>query len=251
MFEVTQQDEIAVLRMSHGKANTIDLEFCQGMAERLEEIEKSSSKALVLTGEGNIFSAGLDLVRVLEEGSEYLQSLGPILAKAFEILFFFPKPVVAAVNGHAIAGGCFLACAADHRIMTLGRSRIGVPELLVGVPFPTVALEIMRFATDSRQLQRLMYGGDTYLPEDAINMGLIDELVEPADLMDGALAEAQKLTIVSARAFAHTKRHIRQPVLERIRDGKPEFEPSVLEMWGAPETLAAIRSYVARTLNKG
>ena len=69
MFEVTQRGEIAVLQMSHGKANTIDVEFCQGVSERLEEIKKSSSKALVLTGEGNIFSAGVDLVRVLEGGA--------------------------------------------------------------------------------------------------------------------------------------------------------------------------------------
>jgi len=67
LFDITQQGGIAVLRMAHGKANAMDLEFCQSMGERLEEIKKSSSKALVLTGEGNIFSAGLDLVRVLEE----------------------------------------------------------------------------------------------------------------------------------------------------------------------------------------
>jgi enoyl-CoA hydratase len=174
-----------------------------------------------------------------------------MLSTLFEALFFFPKPVVAAVNGHAIAGGCLLACAADYRVMSRGRGRIGIQELLVGVPFPTIALEIMRFVTNSQQLQRLLYGGETYLPEDALNMWLIDELVEPADLMDRALAEAQKLTIVSARAFAHTKRHIRQPVLEWVRDRKPEFEPSMLDIWGAPETLEAIRTYVSRTLNKG
>ena len=69
MFDVTQRGEISVLRLSHGKANAIDAEFCQGLEECLAEIEESSSKALVLAGEGNIFSAGLDLVRVLEEGS--------------------------------------------------------------------------------------------------------------------------------------------------------------------------------------
>ena len=127
MFEVTQQGEVAVLRMSHGKANTIDVEFCQSIGERLEEIKNSSSKALVLTGEGNIFSAGLDLVRVLEEGGDYLKALAPVLSTMYGRLFFYPKPVVAAVNGHAIAGGCVLACTADHRIMARGTGRMGVP----------------------------------------------------------------------------------------------------------------------------
>lgn len=250
MFDVTQRGEVAVLRMSHGKANTIDMEFCQGLGERLEEIKKSPSNALVLTGEGSIFSAGLDLVRVLEEGSEYLQSLGPVLSKVFETLFFFPKPVVAAVNGHAIAGGCLLVCTADHRIMSQGRSRIGVPELLVGVPLPTIALEIMRFVTGSQNLQKMLFGGATYLPEDAIDMGLVDELVDPSSLLDRAVEMAEKLTIVSPRAFEHTKRHIRQPVLEKVRVGEPKFEKSVLDMWGAPETLETIRNYVSRILKK-
>ena len=250
MFDVTQQGDVAVLRMSHGKANTIDLEFCQGIGECLEEVKESSSKALVLTGEGNIFSAGLDLVQVLEQGGDYLQTLAPVLSTVYETLFFFPKPVVAAVNGHAIAGGCLLACAADHRIMARGRSRIGVPELLVGVPLPTIALEILRFVTSSQQLQTMLYGGATYLPEDATGLGLIDELVEPSDLLDTAVEMANKLMIVSPRAFEHTKRHIRQPVLERVRDGKINFEQSVLDMWGAPETLEVMRSYVSKTLKK-
>ena len=250
MFDVTQRGEVAVLRMSHGKANTIDVEFCQGITERLEEIKNSSSKALVLTGERNIFSAGLDLTRVLEEGGEYLQSLAPVLSGVFETLFLYPKPVVAAVNGHAIAGGCLLVCTADHRIMARGTGRIGTPELLLGVPLPTIALEIMRFVTNSQHLQTMLYSGATYLPEDAAGRGLVDELVEPTDLLDKAVEKAEKLTTISPKVFEHTKRHIRQPVLERVRDRQSSFEQSVLDMWGAPETLEAIRNYVSRTLKK-
>lgn len=250
MFEVTQRGEVAVLRMSHGKANTIDLEFCQSIGERLEEIKDSSAKALVLIGEGNIFSAGLDLFRVLDEGSDYLQSLDPALSTVFGRLFFYPKPVVAAVNGHAIAGGCVLACTADHRIMARGTGTIGLPELLVGVPLPTLAFEIMRFVTKSQRLQTMLYGGATYLPEDAASLGLVDELVEPSDLLDRAVERAEKLTTISPKVFEHTKRQIRQPVLERVRDGQSSFEPSVRDMWAAPETLEAIRNYVSRTLKK-
>ena len=117
MFDVTQRGEVAVLQMSHGKANTIDMEFCQGILERLEEIKTSSSKAVVITGDGNIFSAGVDLVRVLEEGVDYLWGFVPALSTMFDALFFYPKPVVAAVNGHAIARGCVIACAADYRVL--------------------------------------------------------------------------------------------------------------------------------------
>lgn len=250
MFEITQRREVALLQMVHGKANTMDVEFCQGLAEQLEGLKKSSSKALVLTGRGNIFSAGLDLVRVLNEGSTYLRDLVPALSTVFEALFFFPKPVVAAVNGHAIAGGCLLASAADHRIMAQGTGCMGVPELLVGVPFPTIALEIMRFATNSQRIQTLMYGGATYPPNEAVGLGLIDEIVEPSDLLEVALEKAERLAGISPRVFELTKRQIRQPVLERARDTEATFEPSVRELWGDPETLEAMRSYVSRTLKK-
>ena len=250
MFDVSQRGDIAVLQMSYGKANAIDLEFCRGIEEQLEEIRKSSAKALVLTGEGNIFSAGLNLVRVLEEGSEYRQALVPALSTAFEKLFFFPKPVVVAVNGHAIAGGCLMACTGDHRIMSKGRGRIGIPELLVGVPFPTSALEMMRFVTDSRRLQVLMFGGATYLPEDAVEMGLVDELVEASELMDAAVEKAERLSSLAPQAFAASKRQIRQPVLDLIREGQSKFEKSILDIWGDSETLDSIRNYVSQTLNK-
>ena len=250
MFDVSQHGDIAVLQMSYGKANAIDLEFCQGIEEQLEEIRKSSAKALVLTGEGNIFSAGLDLVRVLEGGSEYCQALVPALSTAFEKLFFFPKPVVVAVNGHAIAGGCLMACTGDHRIMSNGRGKIGIPELLVGVPFPTSALEMMRFVTDSRRLQVLMFGGATYLPEDAVEMGLVDELAVASELMDVAVEKAERLGSLTPQVFAASKRQIRQPVLDLIRDGQSKFEQSISDIWGDPETLDSIRNYVSQTLKK-
>ena len=91
--------------------------------------------------------------------------------RMFQALFAFPKPVVAAVNGHAIAGGCILVCAADWRLMAREPGRIGIPELLVGVPFPVVPLEIMRFATQASQLQALAYRGLTLAAGDALHNG--------------------------------------------------------------------------------
>ncbi len=150
MIDISEQGEIAVVTMRHGKANAMDVEFCEAIAARFEELKKSKVKAVVLTGEGKIFSAGVDLVRALDGGADYFHKFLPALSKAFVTAFFFPRPVVAAINGHAIAGGCVLACCADRRLMAKGASRIGIPELLVGVPFPTIALEVMRFTTASR-----------------------------------------------------------------------------------------------------
>ena len=193
LFDVVQRGDVAVLQMVHGKANTLDTEFCQGLTEQLHEFKSSSAKAIVLTGQENIFSAGVDLKRLLDGGRDYLKEFLPALASAFDNLFFYPKPIVAAVNGHAIAGGCVIACAADYRFMAEGNGRMGVPELIVGVPFPTIALEIMRLAVNSGNLQSLMYGGATHKTDAVVDLGLIDELVEPSDLLDHAVGHAEKL----------------------------------------------------------
>src|ERR1700686_4981023 len=128
-------DGILTIRMAHGKASALDREICLALQSAFEEAATDDAVgAVVLTGTGSIFSAGVDLPRMISAGGDYVQDFVEALDAALRGLFVFPKPVVAAVNGHAIAGGAILAFACDHRLMCAGR--IGVPEMLVGVPFP-------------------------------------------------------------------------------------------------------------------
>src|SRR6266576_3946717 len=108
-----------------------------------------------------MFSAGVDLLRLVDGGADYVRNFLPAVCRTFEALFSLLAPVVAAIHGHAIAGGCVIACATDYRMMAREPGRIGVPELLVGVPFPVVPLEIMRFAAPRQYLQALAYRGLT------------------------------------------------------------------------------------------
>ena len=250
VIDVTQRENVGIFCVKHGKANALDVELCAALVDHLEEFRHSSVQAIVLTSEGPIFSAGVDLVRVLKEGPAYIRTFLPILSKAFETLFCYPKPVVAAINGHAIAGGCVLACAADHRIMTRSPGRIGIPEMRVGVAFPAVALEIMRFAAAPQDLQNLIYAGATFDPDQARERGLVDAVVESGELRERAVSAANKLAALPPAAFALTKRQVRQPTLRRIREDGPAFDMAVEEIWTDLKTLAAIREYVARTLKK-
>ena len=250
VIEIQQRGEIAVCHMQHGKANAFDLEFCEALVGRLEELSQSSIRAVVITGQGRIFSAGVDLPRILEEGSSYPRSFLPALKRAFETLFCFPKPVVAAINGHAIAGGCVLGCAADYRLMASESGRIGVPELLVGVPFPTLALEIIRVVAAPTHFREMVYRGATFTPEEAQEKGLVDATVEPEKLLEEAVVIAEALAAVPSEVFAITKRQICDPVLTRVREDAVQFDRAIVELWTAPATLAAIRDYVARTFKK-
>jgi enoyl-CoA hydratase len=175
---------------------------------------------------------------------EFLPALSTMLAAAFS----FPKPFVAAINGHAIAGGCVLACAADRRLMAREGGRIGVAELLVGVPFPPAAMEIMRCAVAPQYFEEAIFSGATYAPPDALARGLTHEIVEPEALIERALVAAKALAALPPAAFALTKRQTREPNLRAMEN--KDVEAAIERIWTAPETLDGIRDYVARTLRK-
>src|SRR5262249_34400410 len=148
-------------------------------------------------------------------------------------LFEFPRPVVAAVNGHAIAGGCILTCACDYRIMAEGNGRIGVTELLVGVPFPALPLEILRNCVAPQCFQRAVYTGQTYTPQEAVVAGLIDEVSALESLLIRSLERARQMSAISQRAFAITKTKMRHDTLERAQRSATETDAAVGEIWAA------------------
>ena len=250
MIDSKTHDGIAVLTLMHGKANALDIEFCEALAARFQELRSSAARAVVITGQGRMFSAGVDLKRLSEGGADYIRKFLPALHKLYDTVFFHPKPVVAAINGHAIAGGAVLAACADRRIMARESGRIGVTELLVGVPFPALAFEIVRFAVPPRRLSEFTLSGATYTSDEAVKRGWVDEIAEPGELLVDAIAVAQELALLSPPAFAQTKMQIRQAVSERMAASGQATDKKVTDIWTAPETLARIRDYVARTLKK-
>lgn len=239
-------DDIVILRIEHGPVNALDAELLEALADALDSIEETA-KAVVLTGSGAAFSAGADLLRLLDEGSDYVEAARPHAARAFERIFTISRPVVAAINGHAIAGGCVLALACDHRITVSGAHRIGLAELKVGVPFPAWALEIVRFAVAPPHLQRLMYSGRLAVPDEALAVGLVDEIVAPEHLMDRALTIARRLASIPSATFALTKRSLREPFAERARRAGA-IDAEGMALWVSSEVRESVRSFVERTL---
>jgi len=250
MIRAETANGIAILTLTHGKANALDIELCEALAERFIDLDSSDARAVVLTGQGKIFSAGVDLKRLSEGGAAYTRKFLPALHRLYDAVFFCRKPVVAAINGHAIAGGCVLTCCADRRIMVRDAGRIGVTEILVGVPFPALAFEIMRHATPPYFFTETILTGETFPAEVAAHRGWINEAVESPMLMERAMAAANALAALSPAAFTQTKMQIRAPVSERLAHSGAETNKAVTDIWAAPSTLAYIRDYVARTLTK-
>lgn len=250
MIEREDTDDVVVLRMAYGKANALDYELCKTIVETLDEIELNDARPVVIIGSGRIFSAGVDLFRVVNEGEEYLNAFFPVLLAAFERLFNFPRPLVAAINGHAIGGGCVMACACDYRIAANGPGRIGVPELLVGVAFPTLALEILRFSIGNAHLQDVVYSGGTFTTDEAMRRGFIDEVADENGLLGLALQRARHFASIPARSYTLSKRQIHEPVNSRVAARRSEDDEAVRAVWMDPATLENIRAYLESTFGK-
>lgn len=232
-----EREGIVTLRLAHGKASVIDVELMEALMRELDAA--LDARAIVLTGTGSIFSAGVDLFRLTSEGAPYVERFLPMLSDMVRKLFELPVPVVAATNGHAIAGGCILVCACDYRLMADGNGRIGVPELAVGVPFPEVVLKVMQFAVPN--LAPLVMMARTLLPREALDVRMIDEVVDPAALLDRAHAVALQLAAIPRESFRLTKRMLR---------GLPADEAAAMKVWSDPAIHQHIREYLARTVHK-
>jgi enoyl-CoA hydratase len=234
------------LRLDHGKAHAIDVELATALRDALVQIESNPQiSSAVLTGTGSIFCAGVDIARLLENGTDYVDEYVPVMVDMIVKQFRFPIPLVAAINGHAIAGGCVLAAGCDYRMMARGSGTIGVPELKVGLPFPLVALEVLRFATSEAHLQELVYRGKTYRVDEAYERGLVDEVVDPGELLSRAIEVAGQLGAEPSARFRITKRQLRQPTLDRMERRAAETQDDVIAAWKDPASLEAIREYLA------
>jgi enoyl-CoA hydratase len=245
MLETEDRSGVTVLRLKHGKVNALDTELLRAITAAIGDLDPAA--AVVITGHGSAFSAGVDLKRIVDGGQSYVREFLPALTQTFLAVFNHPGPVVAAVNGHAIAGGCVLAAASDVRLMSGGR--IGLSELSVGVPFPTVALEIMRHAVGPAA-GSLVLAARLLDAAQAQSIGLIHDVEAPEALLDSAVALARAMAKTPAEVFALSKRQLQLPARAAM-DGHDADEEAVAAGWESSGTRDAIAAYLAALGQRG
>jgi enoyl-CoA hydratase len=239
MLDLEERGDVAIMRLQHGKVNALDLELLLAITEAMRAVDQA--RAVVITGSGSVFSAGVDLHRIVAGGPSYVREFLPALSGSFMAIFDHPGPVVAAVNGHAIAGGCVIAAACDVRLMSQGT--IGLAELSVGVPFPPVAMEIMRHAIGPA-LGHLVLTAALLDPAQAQSIGLIQHVCAAQVLLESAADRARRMARTPAGVFAVSKRQLQQPARDRIAARRGD-EEAVVETWSSDRTRDAIARYLA------
>lgn len=236
----------ALVTLARPPANALNHALLSELVVLLRKLHEPAVRSVVLTGQGRFFSAGLDLFEVFAYPPEQAADFARDFDDGVSGLFALLKPVVAAINGHAIAGGAVLAATADFRLVCAGEAKLGISEIQVGVPFPTSALESIRYSCAGPHLHELFYRGLSYAPAAAVERRLADEVCPPSELLPRALALAAELGARPTQAFATTKRALRAEALGRMRAARITGDDPVWELWRTPETLAAMSAYRER-----
>src|SRR5262245_36299238 len=228
--------DVAVLRLEGGKANAMNEAFLDGLDCALDALDASPARAAVITGYATYFSAGLDLLSLAALSRSEMRTF---LAKFHRVMlrvYGCPRAVVAAVNGHAIAGGCVLAMQADHRVAADGAFRIGLNETQIGIGLPPVVVETMRLRLPRASWIEVMAEGRLFTPEEARMRGLVDEVVAADRVEEVALGVARRLAAIPSAAFAQVKASLRGPALRALAADLGPAHEAWLDTWFAPET---------------
>ena len=242
-MDVEVLDGVSTVRFDHPPVNALDLDLLDDVVAAMRGLDGP----VVITGTGLCFSAGVDLPKIVEGGAEYTDRFITSLSAAFLAVFDHPAPVVAAVNGHAIAGGCVLAMSADIRLMSAGT--IGLTELAVGAMFPMAALEICRHAMGTSATQATL-GAGTVDVATAAALGWVDEVVTADELLPRATTVARELGEYAPAAYAMTKQQLHRPARAGI-DAGADTDAVVRAGWMSDETHARIRVFLDALARRG
>lgn len=245
--KVEQLEGVRVLRLNRGVTNPINLGLVVSLGKVLEAMkEEGTNDAVVLTGNDKFFSIGFDLPELVRLDREGMLTFYQAMNRVSIELYTFPRPTVAAIGGHATAGGCILALCCDYRHISKGRKLMGLNEVKLGLPVPYPADRMLHQIIGTRYAREIMETGEFYAPEQALSMGLVDDVVGPEELLQHAIGRAKVLGAMTPHAFKRIKANRVGPVKGQILANLEKREITFLEMWFSDETQQLLHEAMKR-----
>jgi Delta3-Delta2-enoyl-CoA isomerase len=245
MLETLEHGPVRELRLARPPVNALDSRLLRALLDALQKAADDGVAALILSGQPGVFSAGLDIPSLLPLGREELRSFWPLFFGVQAKIASSPVPVIAAITGHCPAGGTVLALYCDHRVMARGEFRIGLNEVQVGLyPGPIIHRAFERLV-GTRVASELLTRGALISPEEALGVGLVDELAAPADVVPRALDYGRSLAALPAGAFARTRALVRADLASLFARGEDFFDEASVA-WFDPETQQRLREVFGR-----
>jgi enoyl-CoA hydratase/carnithine racemase len=232
---VESRGSVRILSLNRGVTNALNTNLINQISENLNTIRDDPNvKGIVLSSSNEkFFAIGFDIPSLfplnMEEFADFYNSFNELCLE----LYTFPKPVIAAITGHATAGGCILTLCCDYRFIAEGRKLMGLNEIKLGVPVPYVADCILRQLVGYKIAREITDFGDFYPPEKLLQLGLVDEIIPMKELIQKSI-ETIKLAGSSTEAFRLIKNNRVEIVESHIRRYLKERQSDFINLWYSP-----------------
>lgn len=250
MINVVDHGRVREVQLARPPANALNPALIQALRDGLAKAVSDGCGAVVLSGAPGLFSGGLDVPELLTLAPPAIRALWQNFFSLMRDIAACPVPVAGALTGHSPAGGTVLALFTDHRIMAAGPFKIGLNEVQVGLPVPEVLVRAMTLVVGARHATRMTVGGLLVDGEEALRVGLVDELAPVAEVVPRAVAWANGLLAVPPQAMATTRKVARRPLVEAFDTMDEAAMDRVMAAWSSAETQATMKAIAAR-LGKG
>lgn len=236
-------DGLALLRFDKGSANAIDPAFVEDLLAVTAQVADDASVrgVLLCSSHPKVFCPGLDLRVLFELDRGAMGAFMTRFSEAVVALYALRKPVVAALSGHAVAGGCVIALACDLRVLKRGGAQIGLNEVKVGVPLPWSVALLLEANVAPTALTRVALLGNNFADEEALAVGLVDALADAEGFEDACLARLRELCERDAFSYGVTKSYLRAQATAAMREREAELLPEWLDGWFQPATRERIQ----------
>lgn len=240
-LKISHIDSIATITLNRGKVNALNEPMVEELASAFTSLETDPAvQAVIITGgQSKFFSFGFDIPEFLHYSQADFTSYLHKFTSLYAQIFLFSKPVIAALNGHTMAGGAMLAAACDSRIMIDTRAKIALNEITFGATVLAGATEMLVQAVGNKNAQDILYTGQMYSPEAAQQIGLVDSIASAATLQQDAQAKAESMS-QSPAAFRSIKSLLRGPTAARIAQRETQSIQAFVKIWYSPSTQAQL-----------
>ncbi|RZK43745.1 MAG: enoyl-CoA hydratase/isomerase family protein [Pedobacter sp.] len=244
-IQVTIKDRLAIITLSRGKSNSLNKEMITELSDMLRNISADSNiGGVIVTGKENFFSAGLDLIELYNYNEDDAKDFWHLFLNFVAEITAFKKPLISAINGHSPAGGCVIALACDARVMAEGKYIIGLNEVPVGIIVPNSIFNLYAFWLGKAAATRHLLEGKLFSPEEALSVGLVDELVKPESILTAAERKARKYLAFEANTWQQSKINIRKDLIASTSADQSADLEVMLKQWWSPSTRAILKTII-------
>jgi len=233
MISVDYRGSVMLARFNRGVTNALNSEFVQALDEVLQRVKSDAGVSGLVLASSNekFFSIGLDIPDLYPLEREAFRDFFRVFNRVCMDLYTLPKPTVAAITGHALAGGCILALCCDWRFIAEGRKLMGLNEVKLGVPVPYLADRVLHALAGVRYARRIMECGDFYTPAEALEMGMVDQVLPVEAVVNNALEHAEKLGSLPGAAYGMIKQNRVETTAAEVLAGEAKKERYFIESW--------------------